>query len=270
MIIISSALVLSRAAALVPDLPVILYANLVTTTNIAADEEDSDYPATNLANLQTSSLWKSGSTADQYITVTLDASVETDSMGVARHNWGSGLVVVSVEAITAEPGAVWTEVVSEQQLGDDTPALFLFEAGFYIGLRFKLQPDAVEPQAAVIYAGQSLTLPRSVPIGHKPLKYSRTRETMNGRAMNGDFLGNIIMSQSLQTSFDVRLLGGDWYWQYGQPFVDASKDPFFLAWAPDTRPTDVAYCWATNDPQPVISQRTGEVDISLQLDGLAL
>jgi hypothetical protein len=269
-IIISPSLVVSRALLYTPDLPVVLFENLVTAANVVADEEDADFPATNLANPQTSSFWKSGSTADQYITVTLDGTMETDGLGVVRHNWGSALVVVSVEGITAEPGAVWTELVGERTLGDDTPVLFVFEGDFYVGLRLKLQPDAVEPQAAVIYAGPTLTLPRSVPVGHKPLKYSRTRNTIAGRATNGDFLGNIVLSQSLQTTFDVKLLDPDWYWEHGQPFVAASNDPFFLAWRPDSFPDECAFAWATNDPQPTISVITGELDISLNLDGLAL
>lgn len=269
MIIISPSLVVSRRTALTSNLPVILWDSLVTTATIAADQEDADYPATNLANPQTSSLWKSGSTADQYLTVTLDGTVETDSIGVARHNWGSGLCVVSVEGYTVASGT-WTEVISETQLGDDTPALFLFDADFYTGVRFKLQPGSVEPQAAVIYCGASLTLPRSVPIGHKPLKYSRNRQMLNGDAMNGDFTGNVILSQNLGTTFDVKLLDPADYWPDIQPFIDACRDPFFIAWRPDSFPLEVSYAWATNDPQPTISQITGEVDISMQLAGLAL
>lgn len=269
MIVISDALVLARGIDYVADLPIVLFDDLVTVSNIAATYADADYPVTNLANAQTSSFWKSGNTGDQYVTITLDGTEETDCIAVARHNWGSGLVVVSVEGYTVASGA-WTEINAEQLLGDDSPAIFVHTKDFYTGKRFKLQPDAVEPQAAVVYAGASLKFPRSVPVGHKPLKYSRNRQMLNSQAMNGDFLGNITLSQNLASTFDVRLLDGDWWWTYGQPFIDVCREPFFLAWAPDTRPTDVAFAWATNDPQPLISQITGEVDISLSLGGLAL
>lgn len=43
-----------------PDNPVVGYHNLVTTANLAADTEDPEYPASNLANPGTSSLWVSG------------------------------------------------------------------------------------------------------------------------------------------------------------------------------------------------------------------
>lgn len=267
MIVISDAVIAARGVDYVADLPIVLYDNLVSVSNIAATYEDSDYPVTNLANAATELLWKSGDTSDGYLTITLDGTIAINAMGVARHNWGSGLVVASVEGDT---GSGFVEIVAEQQLGDDSPALFVFESDYYTSIRFKLQPDAVEPQAAVVYAGAALTFPRSVPIGHKPLKYSRNRQLLNVQAMSGDFLGNITLSQNLSSNFDVKLLDGTWWWTYGQPFIDVCREPFFLAWRPDTRPLDVAYAWATNDPQPIISQITGEVDISLSLGGLAL
>jgi len=268
MIVVSDALVLARAASYVPDLPIVLYDDLVTVANIAADQADANYPVTNLANPQTSSLWKSGSTADQYLTVTLDGTVETDCLSIARHNLGSGLTVASVEGKTA--AVDWTEVCGEQQLGDDTPAMFVFTSDFYIGLRLKLQPASVAPQMAVLSVGPSLKLPRSVPVGHKPLKTSRSRALLNPTAMNGDFIGNVVTSQTLSTTFAVNLLDPTWWDAYGQPFADACRDPFFLAWRPDSKPTDIAYAWATNDPQPVINQITKEVDISMNLAGLGL
>ena len=270
MIVFSSALVLTRAAADVTDLPMIGYENAVTIENLVADQEDVDYPASNLANPLTNSLWKSASTADQYLTITLSGGDETDYIGVARHNFGSGNVVASVEGILDEEGAVYEELVAEQTFADDTPIMFVFEADHYVGLRLKLQPDAVEPQAAVLYAGKSLSVIRSVQPGFQPIKYAREREKLNGEAMNGDYTGTIIRSQRLSTPVEFRLLDPDWYWEEMQPFVDVAVDPFFFALFPDTRPLDVAYCWATNDPKPVVGQFTEEVDISFQLSGLGL
>jgi hypothetical protein len=270
MIVFSSALVLTRASAEVSDLPMIGWQNFVTIENLAADQEDEDFPASNLANPLTSSVWKSASTADQYLTITLSGADETDYLGVARHNFGTADLVASVEGILDEPGAVWEEIVGEQTFPDDSPVMFVFEADHYVGLRLKLQPDAVEPQAAVIYAGLSLTVPRSVQPGFQPIKYARDRDRLNGEAMNGDYTGTIIRSQRLGTGVEFRLLDPDFYWDEMQPFVEESYEPFFFALFPDTRPLDVAYCWATNDPKPVVSQYTEEVDIAFQLSGLGL
>jgi hypothetical protein len=271
MIVFSPALVLTAQQQIDENRPIICYENHVSVSNLVADQEDADYPATNLANPLTTSLWKSGSTSDQYLTVTLSGADEVDYVGIARHNFGSGAVIVSVEAITDEPGAVWEEVIDEQDLGDDRPALFVFEADHYVGVRLKLQPDAVEPQAAVMYLGRSLRMPKGLQPGHVPMPYARTRETLNGSSMNGEFTGSIVISQRLASSAIFKAIDGAWYRESMQPFVEVCRDPFFFAWRPVAFPSEVAYAWALSDPQPVQNYfRSDLVDISLDLGGLAL
>jgi hypothetical protein len=60
MLVISQNLVLSPAEAALPDgVPLILYENKVTRTNVTATSEDSDYPITNVANVATNQEWRS-------------------------------------------------------------------------------------------------------------------------------------------------------------------------------------------------------------------
>jgi hypothetical protein len=269
MIVFSSALILTLAAADELWKPIIGWHNLVTVSNVVADEEDADFPATNLANPQTFSLWKSGSTAAHVLTITLSGEHEVDYVGIARHNLGSGLCTVSVWAITGDIGAVYEEVLAEQYLGGDGPAMLVFEGDHYVGVEVRLTPDAVEPQAAVLYVGHTLTLQRGIQPGHVPIPYGRTLEVLNGRSMSGEFLGSVITSQSLASQANVGLLDPDWYRANFQPFLDAHV-PFFFAWSPETYPDEVGYAWLTADPQPRVSTTTGEVDVSIQFAAVAL
>lgn len=267
-VVLSPNLVIGRADDYVDDLPVILWQNLVDTSNLVADHEDTDYPATNLANPRTAELWKSGSTSDGSLTVTLSGEIETDSVGIARHNFGSGEVTVTIYGTLS--GGSPAIVAGPTLLGDDTPALWVFEPDYYTEIEVLLEPGSVQPQAGVLYVGPSLTVMRNVPPGYRPIKHARERDKLIGSSSNGEYIGAIILSERLATTFDLRLLDGDWYWENMQDFVDASTEPFFLAQFPDSDPTDCAFCWALNDPQPTISQITGEVDISFQLGGLGL
>jgi hypothetical protein len=248
--------------------PVFLWNNLVTVAGIAADEEDADYPASNLANPQTSSLWKSGSTADQSIEFTVDSDAPIDSVGIARHNWGSGVVEVTILGITAEPGAVYTELANFTP-GDDSPVLAVFDADFYIGIRIDLEPASVEPQAAVVYVGTLLTMPRSTPTGFVPLPDALDRDMLLGVAENGDFLGDVIVSERLSTNVEFRTLDGDWYRTNMRPFVQAAV-PFFYCWSMTQRPEESGYAKFDGTPQGSVSQWTGEMDVSLKIIGLAL
>jgi hypothetical protein len=56
-----------------------------------------------------------------------------------------------------------------------------------------------------------------------------------------------------------------------KPFVATAKnDPFFFAWKPQEFPTDVGYCWLTNDPQPSVDFNTKRMGITLQMGGVAV
>lgn len=77
--------------------PIIAWNNIVTTTNLVADTEDPLYPATNLANNATNYKWQALNTAAQYLTLTTGNANQNDHMAIARHNWSSKAIPVSVE-----------------------------------------------------------------------------------------------------------------------------------------------------------------------------
>lgn len=248
--------------------PAFLWNNVLTIGGIEADSEEVSFPASNLANPQTTSIWKAATTAEQYLTFTLSGEGLVDSVGIARHNFGSAQIAVTIEGITADLGADW-EVLAELVPGDDSPILAIFAAGFYVGLRLKLEPEDIAPQAAVVYVGRLLRMPRGIPPGHVPLFDARDVSMLTGVAENGDMLGDVITSEHLGSSVDFRLLNGDWYRANMRPFVEA-REPFFFAWAPALYPHECSFAKFDGNPKPTISQVTGEMDISLQIIGLAL
>jgi hypothetical protein len=248
--------------------PVFLWDNLVTIDGITADEEDADYPATNLANPMTVRLWKATTTADQDIVFDVSSDGPIDGLGVARHNWGSGLVAVKIYGITADPGAVF-ELLAELAPGDDAPIFALFEPGYYIQIKISLEPVSVVPQAAVVFIGTALIMPRSLPTGFVLPKDGLDRVTLDGSAENGDFLGDITVSERLSTEIPFRFLEGDWYRSDMRQFVQ-SREPFFYAFSPTTLPDEVAFCKFDGVPKGQINQHGGHVDVSIRVTGLAL
>jgi hypothetical protein len=250
------------------DCPVFLWDNLVTIDGITADQEDADFPATNLSNPQTSSPWKSGSTAGQDIVFDVAPMQPIDGIGIARHNFGSGSVGVKIYGITAEPGAVFV-LLADLAPGDDSPIFAIVEPDYYVQVKISLEPGTVEPQAAVIYIGSVLTMPRSTPAGFVLPKDGVERETLNGFAENGDFLGDIITSERLTTTIDFKLLEGDWYRATMRAFVQSSL-PFFYAFSPVALPGETAFAKFNGVPKGQVNQFTGQVDVSIPITGLAL
>src|SRR5262245_20138824 len=150
--------------------PVLCWENLVETGNLVATSEIVGYPASNLANPSTNLIWRasltteSSPTADQYLTVT--TSADFDYLAIARHNFGTLGLLVSVEvAITGSPE--WNEVIAPQVLPDDAPVIFRFlpqntGSATATAVRFLIQPTGytTSPEAAVLFVGKSLVFER--------------------------------------------------------------------------------------------------------------
>lgn len=248
--------------------PAILWDNLVTTDGIAVDSENTDYPGTNLGNPQTSSVWKSLLTTPQSLTFTIDPGAPVDGIAIARHNFGSGAVGVKIYGITAAMGAVYT-LLADLAPGDDSPILAIVAADYYVGIRIDLTPTSVIPQAAVVYIGSLLRLIVGVAPGFSPPEDALQTEMLGGVAENGDFLGDVIVSERRSTALSVKQIDPDWYRANLRPFLQA-RVPFFLAWAPTTYPFDVSYSKFEGSPQAAINQVVGLYDVDFRITGLAL
>jgi len=269
LIILSQSLVVSPASIFDARRPVIAWQNLAVASAITVDSEEAAHPGVHLANPVTTEYWRSGTTIEQLITVELTGTDPIDSLAVARHNFASGEIVGSVEGLSGDDGAVWEELVEPTSFGDDRPVLFRFPPSLLIGIRLRLVPTAVAPQAAVLYVGKLLVLEQGVQVGHVPIPYARERNIIVGRSEAGEFLGQIQSGGSRRTKADIKNLTPEFCRLVMDPFLK-EMPPFFWAWAPEKYPDEVGFAWCTNDPKPVPSQLAGYSDVTLEMDALAL
>jgi len=272
MIVVSPSVVLASGGGVNANNPVVGWRNLVSTGNIAASGAADGYPALNLANPSTAQAqsWRGSNTAGQYLTVTVGTDEFIDYLAVARHNFGSGAIVVSVEGMAVEDGS-WVELAAEMLPADDSPLLFRFVPQALFQIRLRLQPSAVIPRAAVLYVGKLLVLQRRIYVGHTPIPYGRESRVTTGVSESGNFLGRIVLGESLETSVDLQNMTPAWYRAEMDPFIAASKEaPFFFAWRPDSYPRETGYAWMTNNPKPSNQRSNGMMQISLSMGGIAL
>lgn len=274
-IIVSSAYALARATQPNADYPVIGWHNLVTASTVTADHEETLYPATNLATPATNEVWKSGSTADQHMTVLFGTETQVDYVGIARHNLGSGAVTLTVKGLPAggdpEDDGDWIEVVEPSVPADDVVHLARFDPTDLIGLRLFLEPGSVEPQAAVLYVGKLLVFERGVQPGHTPITYARDRDILSPLSQNGQYLGRVVSGGRRHSSVSISKLSPAWYRSTLDPFFEvAAEQPFFWAWRPERYPNEVGYVWLTNQPMPIPSDLMGYIDVQMQMEGLLL
>jgi hypothetical protein len=232
------------------DHPVIGMHNLVTATSIVASDEDPLWPASNLGNPSTWLEWRGESDGTVYLTVTTDYVDEIDYIAVAKHNWGSEQIPVTIEGYI---DGDWEELLGERLLANDSPVMFRFTAQSLSQIRIKLEVADEDhlPRAAVVYCGKLLTLPRKIYVEHTPLPYGRKTEIQNGRSESGNFLGRVMIGAWRESVIPLSLMPPAWHRQYGDAFIEqAATLPFFFAWRPETYPDEVGFCWLTEDPMP--------------------
>lgn len=275
MLILSPVLVASPPAGS-PNAPLVGYRNIVTVENIAADYEAEGYPATNLANPSTAIKWVGAGWEDdspplteQYVTVTTGSLDPIDYLAVARHNFGSGGMAVSVEV--DEGDSVGFVAVTDPLIpADDSPLLFRFEAGSYVAVRLKIEAGSEAPEAAVVYVGLILALQRNIYVGHTPIPFGRSTRVTNGRSESGNFLGRIVTGEHRESGVAIQNITPSWYRAYMDPFIAAAQEvPFFFAWRPSDYPLEVGYAWMTNEPRPTNARSNGMMAIDLQFSGVA-
>lgn len=267
-VVISQSLVLSYLISGGADAPLLGWHNLITPENVVADEEDADYPATNLANPSTALRWQSETTGDQYITVTLDGTEPVDYVGIARHNLGSGEVTVSVEVSDGNSPESWTEVFSEMIPAGDQPIVMHFDEEYPPKIRVKLQPVSAIPRIAVIYVGKLLRLPRGLQPGLVPPPWAMNDDVVAAQSEAGDYLGAITMRRSSSFSVSVQYLNYDW-WNANMPdFIEhaRSRKPFFFAWLPSSYPNEVGYAWTQSDIRPDAQMLRQGVVVNFDMD----
>lgn len=256
--------------------PVIGYQTVVNVSNVTSSSEDPDYPVTNLANPATHLKWRALETTApdvEWVDVELAAVQFFDYVGIARHNLGSAQIPVTIlgaDEVDSNGDPIFDiELVPEQLLPDDRPALFRFTLQNLIAVRIYFGVGTDFPEIAVCFVGELLTLQRKIYVGHTPIVYGRNRRIVTGRSESGQYLGRVIISESRETAVSLQNLTPDWYRTYLDPFVEAcDAQPFFFAWRPQTYPTEVGFAWMTNEPQPQNQLPNGMMSIDFQMSGI--
>lgn len=267
MIVISSSVVLAQAGeAINANNPRIGYHNVVTATNISADEEADDEPVRNLGNPATYLAWRGETTSEQAVTITLSEAQSVNYFAIAKHNLGSTGATIAFEY--SDDGEDWTTVETIEP-SSDYALIVEFDSVSALFYRLSLTPGTAAPSIAVLYVGQILALQRRIYVGHTPITYGRKTSVSNGRSENGQFLGRVLRREFLQTGVDLKNITPSWYRTYMEPFAEAARTkPFFFAWRPLSYPAEVGFSWLSNDMNVVNQLSNGYMQLSFNMQGV--
>jgi hypothetical protein len=241
--------------------------NVVAASSIVAGTSLAAYPASNLANPATHLEWRAADTTEQHLTIVTNEVDPIDYIAVARHNFSSAEIPVSIEGYI---DSAWVEIVEEVILPDDGPAMFRFPAQSLAQIRIRLQAGSEAPRAAVVYCGKALVIERKVWVGHVPLPDGIKANVANGRSESGNFLGRIVLGEWRESTVPLSLITPAWFRSTMRPFLRQGRDlPFFFAWRPGTYPREVGFGWLTDDPMPVPVGPSNLLAFDLKVAGVA-
>lgn len=277
MLVISSEVIATITAdddPTLPNRPLFGYRNILTSLDVSADYEDPEHPASNVVNPGTFNYWASTQTGTQYFTIELDGLTEVDFLGIARANFGTSQISVSIEGATTTDslGAYeWDEIAPAVLQAVDDPLLFWFTKLNYLALRVKMVPVTIGiPQMAVIYVGALLFGQRNIYVGHTPITMGMDVSTSSQTSESGQFLGRLVINEERSSGVAYQNLTKEWVRDYMMPFLRHAKTrPFFFAWRPYDFPLEVGYAWLTNNPRPVNQRNNGMMQVDLEFGGVA-
>lgn len=269
-IIFSDALVASVSDPQVDlNAPIFGYESFVTAAGLTSGNAATGYPVTNIANVSTASFWRASNTTQQYVTAIINPAKTVDYVGVARHNFSTAGVAVSVETQEGV-GDPWVEVIPASIPANNNALIFQFESQTAYGVRLKLAAGTSAPEIAVMFVGKILTSTQRIYVGHSPMTLNRRVEVVSGMSESGNYLGRIVTGSNLTTSVSLTHLDPDWYRDNFDPFVVAAQEtPFFFGWRPYSYPDEVGFAWLTNDPQPSNMLPNGMMQVNLEMSGVS-
>lgn len=270
-LVISSALVVAASAdSLSLNHPVIGWHNVVTAAAITADQEEANFPASNLANPATHLEWRSDVDTEQYITITTNYVDPIDYVGIAGHNFSSGEIPVSVGYFDTSSPPVWVELVEEVMLPDDGPLILRFTSQSLATVKIKLGAGSDNPRAAVVYVGKLLVVERKIYVGHTPLPDGIKSSVANGRSESGKFLGRIELGEWRESTIPLSLVTPAWFRTYMRPFLREGKNlPFFFAWRPEDYPFESGFAVLMEDPVPSPAGPSNLIAFEMKVSGVA-
>ncbi len=273
-IIISPNMVLGGVPTNPLDTPFIGQHSLVAINNGVPTSADAAHPISNLANQQTFNYWQATSAVQQELVYTLNSVDPIDYVGIAGHNLGSAQCPVSVYGYTEFVGSSlqpdWQLLCPDAMLGDDKPAVFRFSPQGLVGIKLRIGAGLAVPRVAVMHIGKLLVFERGIHATDMvPMPFATEFTSEQGLSHTGQYLGEIISGRTQRSSIGFRHLRNQWVRESLVPFL-AQRRAFFLAWAPQYAPTDLAFCWHRGTPKPAFDWTVATWSVEFALEGFAL
>lgn len=232
------------------------------------------FPVANLWNQFTTHKWKPDDATGNMLPAVIESATFTTAqtveyMGIAAHD----LATRECSIAFATYDGSWT--TQETVTPTDNKAIMVtFSAANVTKVRITIErvsgaTDSSMPAIGHWAAGPVMTMERGMYGNHSPITLSRTTQKVVNETEGGQFSGNSIVREGVQTNYEWKNLTPAWYRSTFDPFVVNARDKaFFIKWFPTTYPLEVGFVWAITDIKPSNSGvGAGLMDVSMEVKG---
>jgi hypothetical protein len=255
--------------------PIIGWHSVLGFGDFSADSELPNRPALNLWNPDTSSVWESDSTDEQFVYMSNSGAVSCDYVGIAKHNFGTGRVTYQIQK--SVDNSTWVDVTAIRLPANDAAIVHYFEPSTNAFWRLRLVPISTPPVIAHIKLGIALVLQRKIYVGHKPATLTPYVKRITLNSQNGQYLGDVITQRFHKTTVSQENITPDFIREKIVPFInhityarigESALGAFFFAWRPIDYPLEVVYGWTDDTIHPENQRSNGMMSFSFAMEAV--
>lgn len=250
----------------------ILYNNLLRGASIVTDVTAGGFGPENSTDGRTTTHSKMASGTNKGITYDLGAQTSFDSLGVARHNFGSNTYIT---VAGSNNGVDYTTILNNFNVIYDKNIYQDLGSQSYRYVQFTLADTSQEMTWADVFIGPSLALDRSQKHGFVRPGLTDGDTIVSNVTRGKELAGLTVVNGLDRIVFTLNYYASAWLGEF-LAFRDTLKSyPVYIIWdtsrneTPFTGGEPAFYCWPTSAlPQPRYSKNIqGYYDIRLDMNG---
>ncbi len=195
---------------------------------------------------------------------------ECDVFCIAGHNFGPSAGKISFEHDSNEDDT-FAEIDNLTDISDNSPIMFLFAP--VTSARWRVTVSrTILPEIAVVQVGKALQMQRPIHQGVRPFETNRSVQMRGNLSEGGEWLGRSTIRGYLEGSLSFSRLTPAWVRSNldgVNGFIQAAeREPFFVAWRPDTY-AEAHYVWTSGRiAGPTFSQSPNLMSWAIPTQGL--
>ncbi len=261
---------------------IIGHENVLDGAIIYSGDEETDFPADNCVDGRTNTQVSYTKDTEKHVIFDLLESKSINFIGVAKHNLQSVKAYIKVYSSTIGPYGPWDEELTVSGFdvhpnwddSDDSTImrrLTEFDTQ-YLRIEYRWLAGAAAEATiflSVLALGKYIEPPIGMPVGFQQPRWGDQDEIRVNKSRGNDFVGMSVIDKPRASTIILKNIEVSWFDVYWSAFVaDMKKRPFFVAWNPDDRIGEAAYCWPVKKiAAPKYTKKT-RCSVSLKVEGI--